>query len=229
VVVVGDFNMPGIDWVRGWSAREGERMLIDTVEDKFWSQMVTVPTHRLGNILDLCLVSSVELVSGVEVVAPLGSSDHYGVEVNLMGMTGGDGSSKEEVPDWAKADMDALSDRLGEVDWMTEFGQLDGLECMDRFYEVLDTITKECVPTRLRRTKNRPLWMNRNIMRMLRRKRRLWRAYTGEGVYREATRTSELTTTYRRSSRNRLGGPRGSWRRTWQGRPRRTLRSSSPT
>ena len=76
-------------------------------------------------------------------------------------------------------------DRLGEVDWKKELGQMDGLECMDRFYEVLDTITKECVPTRLRRTKNRPLWMNRNIMRMLRRKRRLWRAYTREGVYRE--------------------------------------------
>ena len=27
--------------------------------------------------------------------------------------------------------------------------------------------------------------MNQNIMRMLRRKRRLWRAYTGEGYYRQ--------------------------------------------
>ena len=137
--------------------------------------MITVLTHRLGNILDLCLVSSLEMVSGVEVIAPLGSSDHYRVEVNLMGMMV-EGSSKEEVPDWAKGDMDALRERLGEVDWEAEFGQKAGLECIERFYEVLDIIIKEWVPTRLRRTKNRPLWMYKNILRMLRRKRWLWRA-----------------------------------------------------
>ena len=36
-----------------------------------WHQMVSVPTHRLGNTLDLCLVSSLELVAGMEVIAPL--------------------------------------------------------------------------------------------------------------------------------------------------------------
>ena len=186
VVVVGDFNMPGIDWERGWSAREGERMLTEMVEDKFWHQVVSEPTHRLGNTLDLCLVSSLELVSGMEVIAPLGTSDHFGLEVNLQGMAEESSSnSKEEVPDWAKADMKAMSGKLDEVDWRGEFGQMGGLECMEKFYEVLLTITKECVPTKFRRTKCRPLWMNRNILRMLRRKRRLWRAYTREGVYRE--------------------------------------------
>ena len=71
----------------------------------------------------------------------------------------------------AKADMKAmLSDKLAEVDWEAEFGQLGSLECMEKFYEVLSTITRECVPTKLRRTRSRPLWMNRNILRMLRRK-----------------------------------------------------------
>ena len=69
--------------------------------------------------------------------------------------------------------------------WGEEFGQLGGVQCMDKFYEVLDRVTSECVPTKLRRTGNRPLWMKSNIMRMLWRKRRLWRAYTGEGYYRQ--------------------------------------------
>ena len=56
---------------------------------------------------------------------------------------------------------------------------------MEKFYEVLTIIINESVPTKLRRTKNRPVWMNRNILRLLRRKRRLWRAYFREGVYRE--------------------------------------------
>ena len=150
------------------------------VGDLFWHQ----PTHRLGNTLDLCMTSSQELVAGVEVIAPLSSSDHNRLEVTVVGMAG-KGSTKEEVPDWSKADMKAMRDTLGEVAWGEEFGQLGGVQCMEKLYEVLDRVTRVCVPTKLRRTNSRPLWMNQNIMRMLRWKRRLWRAYTGEGYYRQ--------------------------------------------
>ena len=36
---------------------------------------------------------------------------------------------------------------------------------------------------KMRRVSNKPLWMTRNIMRLLRRKRRLWRAYSTEQYY----------------------------------------------
>jgi hypothetical protein len=40
---------------------------------------------------------SLELIAGVEVTAPLGNSDHSGLEVSIVGMAV-DGSTKEEVP-----------------------------------------------------------------------------------------------------------------------------------
>ena len=97
---------------------------------------------------------SLELVAGVEVTAPLGNSDHNAIEVTMLGKAP-DKSSREEVPDWAKAIMEGMREKLGEVDW------------------VVDKITRECVPTKLRRAGSRPLCMTENIMRMLRRKRRL--------------------------------------------------------
>ena len=69
-------------------------MVLDAMEDMFWEQMVRGPTHRLGNTLDLCITSP-ELVAGVEVISPLGNSDHSGLELNIIGMTA-DRSSKEE-------------------------------------------------------------------------------------------------------------------------------------
>ena len=54
---MGDFNLPGINWDRWWSASAGERMVLDTLGDMFWHQLVRGPTHRLGNTLDLCLTS----------------------------------------------------------------------------------------------------------------------------------------------------------------------------
>ena len=77
---------------------------------------VREPTHRLGNTLDLCMTSSLELVAGVEVTAPLGTSDHSGLEVNIIGMAA-EGSTKEEVPGWAKADMRVMKEKLLEVEW----------------------------------------------------------------------------------------------------------------
>jgi hypothetical protein len=115
----------------------------------------------------------------VEVTAPLGNSDHSGLEVSIVGMAV-EGSTKQEVPD-----MVAMGEKLGEVEWEEEFGELGGVECMDKFFAVVERVTRECVPMKLRRSGNRPLWMTANIMRMLRRKRRLWRAYTAERYYRE--------------------------------------------
>ena len=44
VVIVGDFNMKGIDWDLGWSASSGENMLLEVLQNKFWSQLVREPT-----------------------------------------------------------------------------------------------------------------------------------------------------------------------------------------
>ena len=157
-------------------------MVVDMVHDMFWSQLVRGPTHRMGNTLDLVMTSSVELVAGVETIAPLGSSDHSGLGVSIVGMEA-DNTTKEEVPDWAKANLEEMRRKLGEVDWEEEFGVLGGEECMDKFYRVVDKVTKECVPLKLRRVSNKPLWMTRNTMRLLRKKRRLWRAYSTEDYY----------------------------------------------
>ena len=181
VVVCGDFNLPETDWERGWSPVGGEMMVIDLLGDMFWSQLVRGSTHRAGNTLDLC-ISSPEQVAGVEVIQPLGTSDHSGLEVNIIGNTA-DGSTKEEVPDWGKADMLAMKTKLSEVGWEDELRDLGGGEAMDRFYEIVDRVTGECVPNKRRRAANRPLWMTGNIMRRIRKKRRLWRAYTGEKYY----------------------------------------------
>ena len=49
---------------------------------------------------------------------------------------------------------------------------------MDKFYEVLDREVQRFVPKKERKKGSKPLWMNKNIMRMIRKKRRLWRSYS---------------------------------------------------
>ena len=64
VVVVGDFNMPGIDWQGLYSDKPGDRVVLEVIQGKFWTQFVDFATHEDGNILDLVLGRE-GLISGV--------------------------------------------------------------------------------------------------------------------------------------------------------------------
>ena len=179
VVVVGDFNMPSIDWERNWAGNTREEGLVDLVENKFWVQHVLDPTHEDGNTLDLCLSSQEDTVAGVEILEPLGNGDHNMIEIDLAGPLENN-DSMEEVPDWTKADLGKLKVAMQEVNWEKEFQNMSGTQSMERFYMVLDREVERFVPKKMRRKGSKPLWMSKKILRMIRKKRRLWRSYSTE-------------------------------------------------
>ena len=85
-VFVRHFLMKGIDWDLGWSASSGENMLLEVLQNKFWSQLVREPTHVEGNTLDIVIPSSTELVANVEVLGYLGPGcDHNMILTYLVG------------------------------------------------------------------------------------------------------------------------------------------------
>ena len=184
VVLFGDFNMPGIEWEREWSANSGETMLLDLLADKFWQQIVRGPTHLAGNTLDLVIPSSSELVAGVETLDPLATSDHNMHLTTLVGPARNQ-SSKEEVPDWANADYEKMKIAFEKIDWDEEFNDKSGQDCLDVFYEAIHRETERCIPKKLRRKGKKPFLMNQNILRLLRKKRRLWKNYSSHPYYKD--------------------------------------------
>ena len=88
-----------MDWDLLHSHKPGEQYLLDAVKQGFWSQHVNFPTHRQGNLLDLVLSSHPELVSEVNDMGPIGSSDHTSLMINIKGFHKPT-KSKEMVPDW---------------------------------------------------------------------------------------------------------------------------------
>jgi hypothetical protein len=79
-IVIGDFNLPDIDWSTGEAARRSETFL-DAVEDAMLVQLVEFATHIKGNCLDLVLSNIPERVSEVNGAGRLGSSDHEMLEI----------------------------------------------------------------------------------------------------------------------------------------------------
>ena len=115
----------------------------------------------------------------MEVIEPLGNGDHNMLEIDLSGPLE-KSDSLEEIPDWTKADFPQLKTALQDVNWNEELDNMSGTEAMDKFSMVLDREVNKFVPKKLSRKSTKPLWMNKKILRMIRKKRRLWRSYTTE-------------------------------------------------
>ena len=123
----------------------GERVFLDVLDRKFWTQHVDFPTHKEGNTLDLSTSSSPDLVSGVRSDGYLGSGDHTMVWVDMVGPAR-DQVSVEMVPDWRNAKMEDMEKALGEINWEEKLEGKKGVECWDIFREVLNEETERCIP-----------------------------------------------------------------------------------
>ena len=173
-LTIGDFNYRGIDWENGSSDSEG-REFFNCTQDAFLTQHVDFPTHE-GHTIDLVLSTNDILVTSVEDAGNLGKSHHSILHVKVVAKPA-QMASTEQVPDYAKADFDKLKDCLASVNWEQEMTLLGAQDSWDFFKKHLSKAIEECIPLKARRVANRPLWMNRNIMRLIRKKRRMWNWY----------------------------------------------------
>ncbi len=82
-VLIGDFNLPEVDWEMGETTRRS-RDLVEALDDQLLVQMVDFPTHIKGNVLDLVLTNIPERVIEITDNGRLGSSDHVLLMVSVQ-------------------------------------------------------------------------------------------------------------------------------------------------
>ena len=137
---------------------------------------------RVGKTLDLALSNSPELVVGVADEGLF--SDYRMFSVELVKPDSGTGQTHEMVPDWSKADMDQISANLAAINWVDELDGKGATASWEYVKEIIDKETEKGVPKKRRRTGQKPMWMTRNVMRLIRKKRRVWRWYSTSGYTR---------------------------------------------
>ena len=175
--------MPNIDWVEEKTDAKG-RELLETVTEEGLQQLVSFPTHTKGNILDLVITNCTERVIDIEDMGRLGRSDHCMICVTV--------ECKPDVRcsegtryNWSKANKDAIARDLESTDWRLE---LDWRTTEDgwRFMKSIlgETIDKN-VPTLKGNIKFKHPWMTRDILKLIRKKRRKWRKAKNSASERE--------------------------------------------
>ena len=175
-------NFSGIDWENGFSDSAG-REFFNSSQDAFLTQHVNFPTHE-GNTIDLVLSTNDVLITSVEDVGNLGKSHHSILHIKVDTKPT-QMSTTEKVLDYAKADFNKMRACISSVNWNEQFDSLNTFQCWDIFKETLTKAINVCIPLKNRCVSNKPLWMNNNIMRLIRKKWRLWNWYKTTKDYAE--------------------------------------------
>ena len=171
VVIMGDFNYPDIDW-NLLSAGNVGRKFLNQVQDSFLFQHVDFPT-RENNILDLVLSSEEGMISNLARNGKLGASDHDILDFNLCTKVTIKHNPKVR-PNFHKANWDQIINELEIVDWDNLFKDKGVEEIWDIFKTNLLEICGRNVPNSKQRQRKRPPWINQEIIKKSRKKRKLY-------------------------------------------------------
>jgi hypothetical protein len=148
------------------------------------TQHIDFPTHKSGTQPDVILSSREDIIVDVEEICNLGSSHHSMVMLTMAGSIPSN-TTFEKVPDWRNSCLILLRNELMAVDWVHELENCNVLESWNFVKSAILNAEEKCVPNKRRRISSRPIWMQQNIIRTIRKKRRLWKTYTKSKDYEE--------------------------------------------
>ena len=182
LLLLGDFNVPKIDWtdkmlIRG--AEQIEAQFLDVINDCFLYQHVREATrfrNEESSILDLIFTKEEEDVRDIKVLQPLGKSDHGVVIADFVC----EWKSKiEQKPRrmYHKGNYEKILEELKEINWENEFCNKTVQECWDIFKLKIEILIEKYIPLSKPRDYNEP-WMNGKLMKVWRNKYFAWKRYT---------------------------------------------------
>jgi hypothetical protein len=174
LIVLGDFNMPNIDWITYSSNDPICKRLLDTIFDLNLTQFVHTPT-RLGNVLDLILSNCCDNLINVNVCELI--SDHQLVSADLVCNAKIKGESYKQMPDFVNGDYCAFNQYLYEINWYKLFTVNADVESRWlAFMDVMNVGITMYIPNKCVRPtvcKKYPV----HIRRLVYKKRRKWTRY----------------------------------------------------
>jgi hypothetical protein len=115
-ILIGDFNLPGIEWHKEQSKDAKGRILLEAALEGGLQQLVDFPTHTKGNILDLILTNCSDKVIEISDTGRLGKSDHCMLKMTLDFQPISQARQGSRY-NWSKVDVDKMHEDMKRVQW----------------------------------------------------------------------------------------------------------------
>lgn len=206
--VLGDLNLPSLAWSFPEGCSQGlassntaaSHTLLQTMSLMSLIQYNCIPNHN-NKYLDLIFYSREIKVARSD--NPLLSEDrhHPALEFDISSVIQPKiKNNKERRRNFRKADYTQINNDISCIDWKSETTNLSAEEAVDRFYVIINNIIDKFIPVLARRNEKFPVWFTPELIRLARKKDKVWlkwKTYKGLSDYREF---SFLRTTYKKMS-----------------------------
>ena len=179
VLLIGDINLPSIDWCSNYSSNDYEMRFLDVLDEGGMEQMITEPTrYRISqspSLLDLLVTSNPSSVTNIVISDPFGKSDHCRIEFSLKkGYE--DPVVNRHRYNYYKIDENKFTMGMERVDWNDlKYGNLN--EMFDNFTSIVASAIEESVPKMKPADRKIAPWSNGKIRKLSKKKRKLWDKY----------------------------------------------------
>ena len=180
LVLLGDFNMPSIDWSARYSSDDLCEKFIDAVDDAGLEQLIEECTrYRHGqnpSILDLLLTNIPNAVQKLEINEPFGKCDHVRIEFTI-----GNAYIKQSGPkmryNFRKMDKQKFLELAEEENWEEILSQADFDKAYEDFASKIGDIFEKTVPKFNPKDRKTAPWSNKLVKKLSKKKRKKWDRY----------------------------------------------------
>ncbi len=180
-LMIGDFNFPNICWETKRSTCTIEEELLEAMDVANLVQLIKEPTHVKGNTLDLTITNCQERIQTISVDKENRISDHFVLKIEFTNTAYKPPLTEDKIRDWKKADLHQMTEYFRDINWHDKFKNKNACQSWEVFRNVVQQIEDKCVPMTKCRKNNQPMWMNQNLLRIIRKKRRLYKSLEKRG------------------------------------------------
>ena len=180
IVIAGDLNLCRANWDSYSTTDKVEQAFLDSFSNFGLEQLINVPTHKLGKMLDLVLTDKPGLISNLSVSdfeLPC-YSDHFCVSFSINCSFKRIKLPKREVYNYKRANWEALNQDLNCIDWDSKF-QGDIHEDWQIFKRTLFDLMDLHIPKVKIGGICQPSWFDAETHQLCREKERLHKEYKG--------------------------------------------------
>ena len=177
-IIMGDFNMPDIDWSTLSAISTYSNSFCDAVYDNNLYQLITVTTHIKGNTLDLLLTDTPDNVTDIHLSAPsLPVSDHLIISLSftIVGhsfhLKSPRSSNSSSSHNYSQADWNGLLDHLCDIDFSTCLNSLHLDNSWDALLRVITDACDTFIPRHTSKSSNLPRWFTPHIKHLINKSR----------------------------------------------------------
>ena len=177
--------------------------MLEAFEDMLMTQLVEFSTQVKGNILDLVITNMPERVLEVREEGRLGKSDHVMI-VTEISVRKSAMENTLPMPDWRRADWAAMRSEMEDKTWINRVRRSNMEGAWQLVKNKVVELTRKYVPLRRRRNHNKPAWMTQEILRAIRKKKRIWKMVKFKADREEYTQHKKKTRNLIRNAKRRF-------------------------